>query len=103
MNLNFMKALTLITLLIGLSSAFTSCDKCMRCTYSYTTTTTEFTPNGEVTFTDTITGQSLPNNEGTLQSEQCGSDEDLVEFETRYAEGNSNGQFENYSYNCVEQ
>lgn len=97
-----MKALTLITLILGCSSVFISCDKCLRCTYSYTTTKTEFTPNGEVTYTDTVTGQALPNEDGTLQSELCGKDDELSEFETRYANGNSNGQYENYTYECIE-
>lgn len=81
---------------------FTSCKKCAECTFSYTTTTTEFTPQGENTYVDTVENQALPNDDGIAETEICGKASEIDELKARYENGNSDGTYENYTYKCFE-
>lgn len=94
-----------VTRMLGIASLLlilNACDKCIQCTFSYTVTKTEFTPEGEVTYTDTLENQSLPNSEGVLQNEVCGDDDEVEELRARYENGNADNEYENYNYQCTE-
>ena len=98
-----MKNVFRVTLFIGFVFLLNSCDKCLQCTFSYTVTKTEFTPQGEVTYIDTVENQALPNESGTLESKVCGDEDEVEALRTRYQNGNSDGQYNNYEYECIDQ
>lgn len=90
-------------LVLVLIVSFSACKDCVQCSFSYTEVKTEMGPNGENTFVDTIKNQQLPDQNGVPKGNVCGKEEDVEVLRTRYENGNNDGQYENYDYNCVEQ
>ena len=92
----------LFTSLIGLSLVLGSCRKCMECSYSFTKTSTEFTPNGEVTITDTVSNETLNDENGFPYYQVCGNDEERQELEDAYINAESQLEVDDYSYRCFD-
>lgn len=96
------KITTIISVLLMVFIGMTSCRKCMECSYSYTTTYTEFTPNGEVTKTDTVSNETLDDENGFPYFQVCGSAEDREKMEEAYKNAENDLNVNNYSYRCFD-
>ena len=98
-----MYKITIILVLTGIFSiGFTSCRKCMECSYSYTKTSTEFTPEGEITVRDTVTNETLNDENGFPYFQVCGKQEDREELEETYKNAGENLDVDDYSYRCFD-
>lgn len=85
-----------------MSTSLISCRKCTECSYSYTQTSTEFTPNGEVTITDTVTNETINDENGFPYYQVCGNEEERQELEDAYINAGNNLEVNDYTYRCFD-
>jgi len=78
-----------------------SCEKCKRCSYSYTKTIIIQTVNGEEEQTTTFSGYYLQYEGKTLDSECIKGDEKFT-IEDHYKLKGDTTVLDNYEYNCVD-
>lgn len=78
-----------------------SCEKCKRCTYSYTKTTIQQTVNGEVEQTDTLTG-ILYDESGAAFTEECIKNDEEFTIEQVYATKDDTTVLDNFEYSCID-
>lgn len=79
--------------------SITSCEKCKRCTYSYTKTSIIQTINGEVEQTDTISG-ILTDEDGVNFSEECIKNDQEFTIEQWYQSKKDTTLLENFDFVC---
>jgi hypothetical protein len=78
-----------------------SCEKCQRCSYSYTKTSIIQTINGEVTQTDTLSGV-LQDADGANFSEECIKNDEEYTIRQWYQNKKDTTILENFEIDCNE-
>ena len=78
-----------------------SCEKCKRCTFTYTETTIKQTVNGEVEQTDTISGY-LFDESGAAFTEECIKNDEEFTIEQVYATKDDTTALDNFTYTCID-
>lgn len=103
-----MSRLFVFALLVGLVMN-TSCERCMKCTYSYTETVIITTPDGEEELKTEKENLVLLDEDGEAYSSEClkreeykGKDSPFT-IKTYYELEASKTELDNYQYECVEQ
>ncbi|MCG8575824.1 MAG: hypothetical protein MI810_13135 [Flavobacteriales bacterium] len=91
-------------LFISLSAAFftlMSCEKCKRCSYTYTETTIIQTPNGEEEQTVEKSG-ILNDDDGAAFGEECIKRDESFTIEDFYEAAKAESTLDNFDYECVD-
>jgi hypothetical protein len=78
-----------------------SCEKCKKCSFTYTTTTIEQTINGEEEVVTTHTGYVYINDSTIFDNECIKSDEEFT-IETAYIVKGDTTVLEDYEYTCTD-
>lgn len=78
-----------------------SCEKCTRCSYSYTITTIQQTVNGEQEVVTTHQGWVLAP-DSTLFTEECVDKDESFTIETAYQIKGDTTVLDDYTYTCEE-
>jgi hypothetical protein len=76
-----------------------SCEKCKRCSYTYTVTTIVSTPNGEEEVTETKTGW-VQDSLGAGWSEECVKGETEFTIEAAYEAEKLSSSLDNFDFSC---
>ncbi len=100
-----------VLLVAAVSTLFinTSCERCKRCTYSYTKTEIIETPSGEEEVETTVTNQVLDDDEGIPYGEEClkyseykGDKEGAFVIDDFYEIESQQTDLEDFEYTCVD-
>lgn len=78
-----------------------SCEKCKKCSYTYTVTSIEQTVNGEQEVVNTYTGYVVLNDSVTL-SDECIKGDESFTIEQHYINKGDTTVLDNYSYTCTD-
>lgn len=91
-----------LLIVLGLIITTSSCEKCMKCSYTYTITTIQQTVNGEQEVVTTYTGYIITE-DSTLFSEECIKKDESFTIESSYQLKGDTTTLDNYKYTCTQQ
>jgi hypothetical protein len=95
------KGMRRIILTVGILGLFinTSCKKCTKCSYTYTSTEIIQTVNGEEVVETTETGYVV-NDEGELFTQECVKSDEIETIEDAYQLESESTTLEDFEYVC---
>ncbi len=82
--------------ILGLSS----CEKCMKCSYTYTVTTIQQTVNGEQEVVTSYTGYATSGD--TIYDDECVKSGESFTIEQYYLDKQDTTVLDDFAYTCVE-
>lgn len=86
--------------LLGLLFIHSSCQQCKDCSYTYTETVINQTPNGEVEEQVTHTGYVI-DSDGIALKEECIKKGESFTIEQAYENEKAESTLDNFEYTCV--
>lgn len=86
-------------LLLSLITSFISCEKCKKCSYTYTITTIEQTVNGEQEVVTTYESW-VKIDDSTYFDEECIKGDDSFTIESHYLDKGDTTVLDDYQYTC---
>ena len=86
---------------VFVSLILVSCERCMKCSYTYTVTTIEQGVNGEEEVVTTYTGYVRDTDSTALQDECIKGDEDFT-IDDKYSFFADTTTLDNFDYTCTE-
>ncbi|MBI3134670.1 MAG: hypothetical protein HYZ14_08370 [Bacteroidetes bacterium] len=78
-----------------------SCERCMKCSYTYTVTTIEQTVNGEEEVVTTYTGY-LQDTDTTYLKDECVKSDEEFTIDDKYSVLSDTTTLDNFEYTCTE-